>query len=70
MITTTIMIMMTTVTAIAIRNGQKDLCFLFSSLFLEYFPLSEAHRWCLQMRPIVLLDTLRALVDTGRDVSL
>jgi hypothetical protein len=70
MITTTITIMMTMITAIAIKDGQNDICFLFSNPFLEYFLLSEAHRWCLQMQPIALLDTLRALVETGRGVSL
>jgi hypothetical protein len=70
MITITIMIMATMVTVIAIRDGQNDLCFQFPNPFLEYFLLSETHRWCQQTRLILLLDTLRALVETGRDVSL
>jgi hypothetical protein len=47
MITTITTIM--TITATAIRDGQKVVfCFLFSSPLLESFLLTEAHHWCLQ----------------------
>jgi hypothetical protein len=67
MITITTMIMVTTVTATAIRYGQCQQGFrvLFPNPFLEYFLPLEVHRQCLQqMRLIALLETFRVLVRT------
>lgn len=66
---TTIMTMMTMVTATAIRNGHKVSCFLFTSPFLDSFLLLETQRWYPKMRPIVLLETFKVLVEHGRDIS-
>jgi len=72
MITITTMIMVTTVTATAIRYGQRQQGFhvLFLNPFLNYFRPSEAHHQCLQMRLTALLETLRVLVEPGGVVSL
>lgn len=64
------MTMMTMVTATAIRNGHKGFRFLFSSPFLDSFLFLEAQRWCPKMRPVVLLETVRVLVEPGRDISI
>jgi hypothetical protein len=46
---TTTMTTVMTITATAIRDGQKVVfCFLSLSPLLESFLLTEAHRWCLQ----------------------
>lgn len=57
---TTIMTMVTMVTATAIRSGHKVFGFLFSSPFLDLFLCVEAQRWCPRMRLIVLLETFRS----------